>query len=179
MCDMTHSYAWHDSFICYVTHFMCDVTHFMCDVTHSYVPEAHLWRTGWRRPIGCLELQVILRKRATNYRTLLRKMTWNDKASYGSSPHCNTFTCQQYTHKRSSEGCGRLVRFGRLVRWSSVVADMIIHIDGLKWPHWIKWDHSHWWLQTIHNDFTEWSENEDHSHRPSVCDMPHSSQKSH
>jgi len=31
--------------------------------------------TGWRRPIGCLKLQVIFRKRATNYRALLRKMT--------------------------------------------------------------------------------------------------------
>ena len=51
------------------------------------------WRrgvvTGWRRPIGCLKLQVILRKRATNYRALLRKMTCEDKASYGSSPPCS------------------------------------------------------------------------------------------
>jgi len=37
--------------------------------------------TGWRRPIGCLMLQVIFRKRATNYRALLRKTTWKDKAS--------------------------------------------------------------------------------------------------
>jgi len=31
MCDMTHSYVWHDSFICvtWPTH--------MCDMTHSYV----------------------------------------------------------------------------------------------------------------------------------------------
>ena len=44
--------------------------------------------TGWRRPIGCLKLQVIFRKRATNHRALLRKMTYKDKASYGSSPPC-------------------------------------------------------------------------------------------
>ena len=31
--------------------------------------------TGWRRPIGCLKLQVIFRKRATIYRVVLRKMT--------------------------------------------------------------------------------------------------------
>ena len=31
--------------------------------------------TRWRRPIGCLKLQVIFRKRATDYRALLRKMT--------------------------------------------------------------------------------------------------------
>ena len=33
--------------------------------------------TGWRRLIGCLQLQVIFRKRATDYRALLRKMTCN------------------------------------------------------------------------------------------------------
>jgi len=37
--------------------------------------------TGWRRLIGYLQLQVIFRKRATNYRALLRKMTYEDKAS--------------------------------------------------------------------------------------------------
>jgi len=44
--------------------------------------------TGWRRPIGCPKLQVIFRKRANNYRALLPKMTYKDKASYGSSPPC-------------------------------------------------------------------------------------------
>ena len=42
--------------------------------------------TGWRRPTGCPKLQVILRKRATNYRALLQKMTYEDKASYDSTP---------------------------------------------------------------------------------------------
>jgi len=42
--------------------------------------------TGWPRLIECLTLQGIFRKRATNYRALLRKMTSKDKASYGSSP---------------------------------------------------------------------------------------------
>ena len=44
--------------------------------------------TGWRRPIGCLKLPDIFRKRATNHRALLRKMTYKDKASYGSLPPC-------------------------------------------------------------------------------------------
>ena len=48
----------------------------------------HMILTGWWRPIGCLELQLIFRKRATNCRALLRKMTYKDKASYGSSPPC-------------------------------------------------------------------------------------------
>jgi len=44
--------------------------------------------TGWRRLIGCLMLQVMFRKRATNHRALLRKMTYEDKASYDSTPPC-------------------------------------------------------------------------------------------
>jgi len=65
LCCMTHSYVWHDSFIC---------------VTRL---------TEWRRPTGCLKLQVIFRQRTTNYRSLLQKMTYKDKASYGSSPSCS------------------------------------------------------------------------------------------
>jgi len=42
--------------------------------------------TGWRRRTGCLKLQVIFRKRASNYRVLLRKITSKDRASYGSLP---------------------------------------------------------------------------------------------
>jgi len=34
--------------------------------------------TGRRRHIGCLKLQVIFRKRATNYWALLREMTCKD-----------------------------------------------------------------------------------------------------
>ena len=36
--------------------------------------------TGWRRPIGCLKLQVSFRKRATYRRALLRKMTSKNMA---------------------------------------------------------------------------------------------------
>jgi len=44
--------------------------------------------TGWRRPVGCLELRVSFRKRATTYRALLRKMNYKEKVSYGSLPPC-------------------------------------------------------------------------------------------
>jgi len=47
-----------------------------------------LLTTGWRRLIGYLKLQVILRKRATKHRALLQRMTYEDKACYGSSPPC-------------------------------------------------------------------------------------------
>jgi len=42
----------------------------------------------WRRYRGCLQLQVIFRKRATNHRAFLRKLTYKDKASYRSLPPC-------------------------------------------------------------------------------------------
>jgi len=45
--------------------------------------------TGWQRLIGSPKLQIIFHKRATKYRSLLRKMTCKDKGSYESSPPCN------------------------------------------------------------------------------------------
>jgi len=69
---------------------------------------AHIWlshiiyrnksRTGWRILIGCLKLQVIFCKRATKYRALLRKMTYEDKAAYDSTPPCTKF-------RRNSKSC--------------------------------------------------------------------------
>jgi len=44
--------------------------------------------TGWRRLIGSPNLQIIFHKRATKYRSLLRKMSYKDKGSYESSPPC-------------------------------------------------------------------------------------------
>ena len=76
-CNMTHSYVKHESFVTW----LCATQYMrMCDTTHSYV-----WHdskhTGWQNLIGCLKLQVFFRKRATNYRALLQKMTYTDKAS--------------------------------------------------------------------------------------------------
>jgi len=61
--------------------------------------------TGWRRPIGCLKLQVIFRKRTTNSRALLRKVTYEDKASYDSTPPCIIHTsraAKSWRSKRST-----------------------------------------------------------------------------
>ena len=55
-------------------------------------------RTEWRRPIGCLKLQIIFRKRATNYRALLQEMSFKDKASYGSSPPCIQVCVRMYIY---------------------------------------------------------------------------------
>jgi len=49
---------------------------------------AALLSTGWWICIGCLKLQFIFYKRSTNCRALLRKVTYEDKASYISSPLC-------------------------------------------------------------------------------------------
>jgi len=52
--------------------------------------------TGWRRLIGSPKLQIIFHKRATKYRSLLRKTTYKDKGSYESSPPCTNkgaFVC--------------------------------------------------------------------------------------
>jgi len=53
--------------------------------------KAGLCTTGRRRPIGCLNSQVISRQKATNCRALLQKITHEDKASYGSSPPCSVY----------------------------------------------------------------------------------------
>ena len=42
----------------------------------------------WRRLIGSPKLHIIFHKRATKYRSLLRKMTYKDKGSYESPPPC-------------------------------------------------------------------------------------------
>jgi len=65
---------------------------------YIYIYKSQL-TTGWRRLIECLKLQVIFRKRATNRRVLLRKMTYEDKASYDSMPPCTACTaCNTLQH---------------------------------------------------------------------------------
>jgi len=63
--------------------FTCPVPIYIEHTRHS---------TGRRRLTGCLRLQVIFRKRATNYSALLRKMTYEGKAFHDSTPPC-TLTC--------------------------------------------------------------------------------------
>jgi len=64
---LSHIFSWsyHTVFTSYSL-FRGHITH----ITHA----THI--TGWQRPIGCLKLQVIFRKRVINYRALLRKMTY-------------------------------------------------------------------------------------------------------
>ena len=112
LCDMTYSrvtwriHIWHNSSICGMTlsaatggtwrGWCCAPFTFTVVCSSSFV-------TGWRRCIGCLKLQVIFRKRATNYRALLQKMTCEDKPSYDSTPPCTQktdawYVCSSYIH---------------------------------------------------------------------------------
>jgi len=93
MGNMTHPHAWYGTWydecdaigseVC--RHELCNDL-FICAMWLSAI--RHIDITGWRRPIGCLKLQVIFRKRANNHRTLLRRITYTDTASYGSSTPC-------------------------------------------------------------------------------------------
>jgi len=59
------------------------------DCTKRLAFEGWLLRHGctvWRRCAGCLKLQVFFRKRATDYKALLREMTYKNIARYGSLP---------------------------------------------------------------------------------------------
>ena len=54
MCDMTHSYVWHDSFMCDMTHsYVTWRIHtlrvsFICNMTHSYVTGLiHVWHDSF------------------------------------------------------------------------------------------------------------------------------------
>ena len=74
------------------------VTH--CNTQHlTFHKEKGLsWKetgTGWRRLIESPQLQIILHKRATKCRSLLRKMTHKVKGSYESSPPCNRDVCER------------------------------------------------------------------------------------
>jgi len=80
--------------------------------------------TGWRRHRGRLKLQVILVTRATNHRTLLRKMIYKDKASYGSSPLC----------RNSVTSC-------KCVTWLMHVCEWLIHMCAMT--------HSHVWRDSF------------------------------
>ena len=77
--------------------------------------------TGWRRCIGCIKMQASFGKRATNYRALWRKMKYQDKASYASSPPC--------TSRDTSEKFGNWA--GRKKKVRSVILDSTLSAESM------------------------------------------------
>jgi len=78
--------------------------------------------TGWWDPIECLEVQVSFRKRATNHRALLQKMTYKDEASYASSPPCSRKTPPSFPIYELKNASTTL--FGESLRW-------LLHTGGV------------------------------------------------
>ena len=69
-----------------------------CSASHRRIARAiicrqcrHHYSNGILQHIECLKLQVIFRKRATNYRALLQNLSYTDKALYDSTPPCSSF----------------------------------------------------------------------------------------
>ena len=101
ICTHTHTHT----YICIYVYTQIHIYMYICVYTkvHTYmyicvykytyscnlqVLKRYATGTGWRRIIGSPKLQIIFHKRATKYRSLLRKMTYKDKGSYESSPPC-------------------------------------------------------------------------------------------
>jgi len=102
--------------VTYVSHLLAryvDGRKFVDEMCVTYVSHPHIchtceWtkyvtHTGWQSLIGSPKLQIIFHKRATKYRSLLKKMTCKDKESYESSPPCITHvngchTCEWMRH---------------------------------------------------------------------------------
>jgi len=89
--------------------------------THTHPPLTHTHiclALTYTPTIGCLKLQVSFRKRATNYRALLQKMTSKDKVSYGSWPPCSTGLEKFYFVRHSAgqfiEICENSGRVGKI-----------------------------------------------------------------
>ena len=97
--------------------------------------------TGWRTLIGSPKLQVIFRKRATNYRALLWKVTYEDKGSYESSlfpipPPPQNSTQHILTHTHTHQ-------------YTRILTNA--HLNLLIFPnvHWRNHAHQHTVLHTI------------------------------
>jgi len=89
--------------------------------------------TVLRSCTGCLKLQVAFCKRAINYRVLLLKETYEDKASYASRPPCivHLHCRSRFTHTSTS-------RIAIQLGWHShisLTSSLMINYTSLTYRH--------------------------------------------
>jgi len=107
MCDVTHQYMWHDSGAASRARKRRPPTsRLLSGELHVSASTMSLSMSVCERECAkthrCLIWQVIYRKRATNCRALLRKITYTNMASYRSSPPC-TVHILQFSLSRSKD----------------------------------------------------------------------------
>ena len=96
MSNIPMSHATHVNESLYMYHYKCISIHIISLwLLHVQSYPSFVYSTGWRRLIGSPKLQIIFHKRATKYRSLLRKMTYKDKGSYESWPPCIPHSCKE------------------------------------------------------------------------------------
>jgi len=204
MCDVMYWYVWHDLFArvaCLISRFHTYVWH-VCDIWHtnSYGHTNSFvwylsWRihmnmtfdirilrvpsdTGWRRPIGSLKLQAIFRKRATHYRALSRKMTYEDKASYASTPPCIRIHMGKRIHLGSRMAIW--IRMSNITHMNSYSWHLLYEfIRAYEFPHEFIGQMSHTWIRICDMFYTNsygdvpvcefWHDMHIHSHDSCTC----------
>jgi len=73
----------------YILHPTSHIAYCICNISYLRLYIFHpISCIGWRSPIGCLKLQVIFRKSATNHRFFWRQMSYSNEASQDSTPPC-------------------------------------------------------------------------------------------
>jgi len=111
--------------------------------------------TGWRRCIGCLKLRVSFRRRATNNRALLQKLTYEDKAFYGFSPLCVCAhplwpRCRHWHRRWPKKGQRHKYIYAHVTNIEYVPLSQITYISG---AYHTRVNYIYWWYVPHTNNF--------------------------
>jgi len=134
MRDMTHSYVWHDSFICVIWHIH------MCDMTHSYVWHDSFICVTW--PIHMCDMtHSSFKCHSTSFKfhsTLWVSFQWHD--THKIFPRKETTLCDithSYVWPDSFVGVTRLIHMSEVTH-SYVCHDSFICVTWLiQWVTWL------------------------------------------